>query len=312
MCSHFINDVDLRPSILVVDDDRSTLLSLNSILSEAGYVVYLARTAKYGLTLAEENLPTLILLDLIMPEINGFEFLQRLRRSEDTREIPVIFLTAIDNVKTEEIGLHSGAVDYILKPPVRDTLLARIATTIRSYANMRDKILECYIDPLTRLYNRRFLERKLDIEWRRATRDKKENHIAYILCDLDNFRSYNDRFGHSGGDVILKNVGKVLADIAHSENGFAVRIGGEEFVLLIPNAEQPHASQIAENVRKSIEMIKIPELGNIGSVTMSFGAVSFIPNNKTSIKEVVIIADKYLYQAKNSGKNKVVDATSTL
>lgn len=293
-----------RSSILVVDDDISSLEVLDYILGQQ-YNVLTANSGKEALTLAREKHPDLILLDIIMPDISGFDLLLELKESDLTRNIPVIFITGLDDIQDEETGFFLGAVDYIAKPIRESILRARVKTHIKIVNQMRTIERLGMLDALTELPNRRNFDQKLAAEWSRGLRE--ETPVGLVILDVDKFKAYNDTYGHPQGDVLLKAVARVLADTLKRPGDAAARWGGEEFVALLPGTPLEGAAAIAEEVRKNIEATIVPlEKGNAPtSVTASFGVAALVPRPDNSAKDLIEAADRRLYKAKSSGRNRV-------
>lgn len=234
-------------SILVVDDDRSNLDVLSFILKPQ-YTVQVAKSGLSALKRAQEQQPDLILLDVLMPDMNGFEVLAELKASDSTRHIPVIFITGLGRAEDEERGFLLGAVDYIVKPFKASTIKARVRTHMRIVKQIRTIERLCLIDGLTDIPNRRSLDQHLETEWNSARREKTP--LSLLIVDVDRFKNFNDTHGHPQGDVLLQSLAQTLLSVLKRPRDFAARMGGEEFAVLLPDTMLPGALAIAEELRK--------------------------------------------------------------
>jgi diguanylate cyclase (GGDEF)-like protein len=292
-------------TILVVDDERTNLNILADIL-KAKHKVILAKNGKQALERAIKQSPDLILLDIIMPDMNGYQILYEMKNNELLKEIPVIFISALNNDEDEEKGLVLGAVDYISKPFSQAIVLARVNNHIK-IARQR-KLIEsiALLDGLTEIPNRRNYDNRINIEIARAVRENTP--LSLLILDIDFFKQFNDNYGHSKGDEALKLVATALANTIGRPADFAARIGGEEFAVLLPNTQKHGASHLAESIRSSIEALGIPhQYSGVSSVlTVSIGGTSCWPNQDSGPQELIDVADKMLYRAKNEGRNRVI------
>jgi diguanylate cyclase (GGDEF)-like protein len=290
--------------ILAVDDEKANLLVLNTILS-AEYTIFTAKSGEEALRRVAEQPPDLILLDIMLPGISGFEVLKQLKISPDTRNIPVIIITGLQSEEDEEKGLLLGAVDYITKPFKNAIVLARVKTHIQIVHQMRVIERLGLVDPLTNIPNRRCFDDRLGIEWRRAVREKKP--LAFLMMDVDKFKNYNDTWGHPQGDVLLKAISRVFISAARRPGDLAARIGGEEFGVLLPDADLEAALSIAEEIRSRVEDLKIPTADGKTKTgaTISIGVISLVPAGDMLIADFISAADRRLYAAKERGRNQV-------
>jgi diguanylate cyclase (GGDEF)-like protein len=293
-----------KKRILIVDDEKMNIMVLAQFL-KSQYEIIIAADGVSALETAEKHVPDLILLDVIMPEMNGFEVLTRLKNSSITINIPVIFITGLDSAEDEEKGLLLGAVDYITKPFHKSVVKARISTQLKmsDYIHTIEKL--CMLDALTGLPNRRGFDSRIIVEWGRAYRDKTP--LGLIMLDIDNFKVYNDTYGHPQGDVLLKTVANILSNTPNRSSDFVSRWGGEEFIILLPDTGRNGTYKVAEQIRLNIKKAIVPCVnGTETSVTVSLGAVSIIPDDNDSTENLLDRADKLLYKAKNEGKDQVV------
>lgn len=297
---------NIKPIILVVDDTPMNIQILSKMLSSS-YEVRIATRGEKALEIARsEEQPDLILLDIMMPEMDGYEVCRQLKSDTHTSSIPVIFVTAKNEVEDETKGFSLGAVDYIAKPFHLPIVQARIQTHLR--LSKQAKLLEelAFLDPLTQLFNRRKFEMVFDEEWRRAMR----NHEPLSLCmiDIDFFKGYNDTLGHGEGDICLQQVASAIRKSSSRGGELAVRYGGEEFIVLMPHCDENQAYQSSENIRRSVEALHInhPHSGVASVVTISVGCATIYPKDKTVDRNSLVkSADDALYKAKQNGRNRV-------
>ena len=293
-------------TILIVDDERMNIEILSGILSPS-YNLKISRNGARAVVLARENNPDLILLDIMMPGMSGFEVIGKLKESGDLCKIPVIFITGLDSAEDEEKGLQLGAVDYITKPFNKAIVKARVNTHIKIVEQMRT-IEKCgLIDPLTMISNRRGFENRLGVEWARALREKTP--IGIMIMDLDCFKEYNDTYGHQQGDEALKSFARTASGALLRSIDFAARWGGEEFIVLLPGSDAGGAAGVAERIRKETEASTIfTEAGEETKITVSIGVNAAVPCMGSCAEEFVRKADQALYKAKQQGRNRIAQA----
>jgi diguanylate cyclase (GGDEF)-like protein len=286
-------NIEGKSSILIVDDDKANIIALTHILAPE-YTIYAAKDGHEALEATREHLPDVILLDILMPEMNGFEVLSSLKSDEKTRAIPVIFITGLGDVENEEKGLSLGAADYMTKPFSPAIVRLRVKNQIQ-ILNQIDLIRSISVtDPLTGLSNRRDFDYRMHLEWEHALRNKTP--LSIFMIDVDNFKEYNDTHGHLQGDAALKSVAKAIGKSFYRSVDFAARWGGEEFAVLLPNTDLPGAITVAESIRQNVEAKKL---------TVSIGVATHMPDHTDLISDFINIADRALYNAKKTGKNKV-------
>lgn len=289
--------------ILIIDDVVINLHLLDGLL-KADYTVLLAKTGQQGLVLAREHHPNLILLDVVMPEMDGFDVLQALQTDKRTKDIPVIFITGQDHPEDEARGLLRGAVDYITKPLNEVVVKARVATHLKLERQRRMLETLANIDGLTELPNRRQLDQVYHAEWERAQRNQLPLSVAII--DVDNFKQYNDHCGHAMGDRVLQQLGQLIATSLGRPGDFAARYGGEEFVVVLPATTTSGAWQLMENMRLVVEKAALPHpASSVAScITISIGVASRDVHSNAA--ELLQQADQRLYHAKRRGRNCVI------
>ncbi|MCL2821368.1 MAG: diguanylate cyclase [Oscillospiraceae bacterium] len=298
-----MSDIKKEFTILISDDEKFNLDILASILSPF-YNILIARNGTRTLELAKLNSPDLILLDVIMPDMNGFEVITKLKESDHTVNIPVIFITGLTDPDDEERGFFLGAVDYITKPFNKAIVKARVNTHIKIIDQMRTIEQIGLMDTLTKVSNRRGFDNRFDAEWGRSIRENSP--LSFMIMDIDKFKNYNDTYGHHQGDNALRAFAETASQTSGRANDFFARWGGEEFVMLLPGTDIYGAAEVAEKLRKNIEEMTIPtEDGEITKVTVSIGVKSIIPTTGSSLSDFQAKADQALYRAKESGRNRV-------
>ena len=289
-----------KERILIVDDEETNIDILMEILGE-DYDIYAATDTQTALEILKEEKIDLLLLDVLMPDINGFELCKLIKGDEDLKDIPVIFITALTDEESIEKAFEVGGNDYITKPFKPKEVIARVKTQLK-LKKYQEKLKELAIkDPLTGLYNRRYFSEVAEIFQRNKKRYGKK--LSVILMDIDNFKKINDTYGHKVGDEVLKALARILKESVRKSD-VPVRFGGEEFLLLLPETHLKQATETAERIREKVENTLVSSLeGNI-KFTVSIGVAEVSQNEE--IEKAVIRADNALYEAKRSGKNRVV------
>ncbi len=294
----------MMEKILIVDDSMVQAAQLKSIL-EDDYDVTVVHTAEDALKLAGSGDFSMILLDVVMPGMDGFTLLKKLQEEINTQSVPVILITSLSDVQHEEHGLVSGAVDYISKPFNALIVKARIKTHIKLYGYRKQIEHQSRTDQLTGIANRREYERYSKIKWKEAARLK----VPFSICmiDIDHFKTYNDTFGHPAGDKVIAAVAKTVSGYLRRTTDFVARYGGEEFVAILLGDDAETAFSHMRKVRAAVEDKKIPHNSDTSPwVTVSVGGVTVRPRYGDSYDTYLKIADTMLYDAKRFGRNQVV------
>ena len=288
-------------TIMIVDYSKDNIDILKKFLTKFGFKITVALSGELALDLIPKLKPDLILLDVMMPGIDGYEVCIRLKKDKDLKNIPVIFITAKGDTEDILEGFGVGAVDYIMKPFRLEEVYVRVKTHLILSAALKKLTLDSETDPLTGLFNRRTFMQKIENE---ALRFKRTQKIFSILFgDIDLFKKINDTYGHLAGDAILVSISHIL-NTEKREIDQVARWGGEEFLILLPETNLKGAVQLGNKIRKSISAKPITHEGQEINVTMSFGVSEY--NSETHIEKIIDLADQRLYLAKNSGRNKVV------
>lgn len=296
--------------ILIIDDSRLIAQFGKSILSGKGHEVFTADSGEIGLELADREQPDLILLDVILPGMDGYQICHHLKTRVLSKDIPVIILTSKAEPADKIKGLELGAVDYVTKPFDAGELIARVNTHLRMkelYEALQDKNRQLQEmanrDGLTDLYNHRYFHEHLVREIERVKR--YGGVVSFVLADIDFFKKINDTYGHQAGDNVLKEIAQILKN-GIRDSDLAARYGGEEFALVLLQTQVEVALQTSERLR--IQIAEHPFSGFFPPlhITASFGVATFPAVGIKEEKDLVEAADQALYQAKKEGRNKVV------
>lgn len=298
-------------NILIVDDVEDNLEILEDLLTFDGYNVQTVRSGEAALNLVHKSRPDLILLDILMPVMDGFEVCTRLKADESTKDIPVVFVSSMADIEYKVKGFKVGGVDYINKPFHHAEILVRVNTHItmlrlRKHLEEKNAELErlANTDYLTNLYNRRRFFQAAEDEFAGAIRSR--NPISITLIDLDHFKQVNDTYGHLVGDHVLVHIAKLIRTHCRVSD-VAARYGGEEFIILHPSIDRQNAFQVAERIRKAVEATPFSLEGDEISLTLSAGVVDTkVGRDFKRIDDILGLADKALYRAKDAGRNQVV------
>ncbi len=286
--------------ILIIDDSTDALRVAKTRLAREGLDIICAEGGIPGIDLARRESPDLILLDLDMPDMTGFDVCRVLKSDADMCMIPVLFLSGSTTAEDKVKGLDLGAVDYVTKPFDAFELCARVRAALRT-KHLQDLLIEhAHIDPLTGLPNRRALMERLQREW--AQMKRHGGHLSFIMADIDHFKQVNDRFGHHIGDVVLHEVATAIAQQCR-ETDLPARYGGEEFAVIVPHETSAGAAQLAERCRQAVESVRVTLQKETVVATASFGVAA--SQSADSPESLLKHADEAMYAAKQAGRNTV-------
>ncbi|TSE30674.1 diguanylate cyclase domain-containing protein [Tepidimonas charontis] len=298
-----------KPRLLLVDDQPVHLQVLYRALT-GPYQLFMATRGEQALHLVREQQPDLVLLDVVMPDMDGFEVLRRLRAARDRADTPVIFVTAHEGADIESRCLEAGAVDFISKPVNPAVVRARVRThlTLKFQSDLLRAL--AFIDGLTGVANRRHFDERLALEWGRAQR--LGTPLSLILADVDHFKAYNDHYGHQAGDAVLRHVAQTLRAHVRRPADMVARYGGEEFACLLPDTPLADAQALAERMQQAVRDLAIPHRDSRTApvVTASFGvAAREGPALRGAHPALLLgLADAQLYEAKHQGRARVCAA----
>ncbi|MCB1887580.1 MAG: diguanylate cyclase [Rhodocyclaceae bacterium] len=296
-----------KPRVLIVDDERSNISILGNLLQDECEVI-VATNGEGALRRAcatDSAPPDLILLDVMMPGMDGYEVCRRLKEEPGTRHIPVIFITAMGAEEDEASGLRIGAVDYVTKPFSPAILKMRIRTHVE-LKRLRDHWQRLStIDALTQVANRRRFDDALDSAWRHASRQQEP--LALIMVDVDYFKPYNDHYGHPAGDACLRRVAAALDGEVRRAGDLLARYGGEEFACVMPGVDLDGARTVARRMCLAVRALKVrhehPTV--MGELSISVGVAAVIPAGTQGPEVLVREADRQLYEAKRAGRDRL-------
>ena len=318
---------DLPIMVLLVDDQAIIAEVISHALSpEEDINFHYCANADEALDTVLQTRPTVILQDLVMPGIDGLTLVKAYRNNPATRDVPIIVLSSDEESTTKSAAFAAGANDYLVKLPDRIELVARVRYHSRSYVNQQrlneayralrqsqQQLLEAnlelqrltHFDGLTGMSNRRHLDEYLSTEWQRSAADQSE--IAVLMIDVDNFKLYNDSYGHIAGDAVLKQIALTVESCVSRLAGLAARFGGEEFAVVLPGASAGSLRLLAEKIRSTVEALKLPHANSptYPYVTISVGGASVVPTSQVDMSSLIEAADRQLYRAKDDGKNRV-------
>lgn len=299
-----------QATVLIVDDTPTNVQILAQGL-RSHYAILVATSGPAALALLQgESKPDLVLLDVMMPGMDGHEVCRRIKQDPATWDIPVIFVTAKGEVEDQQLGFNLGAADYITKPIEIPLVLARVNVHVR--LKLKSERLEqlALVDSLTDIPNRRSFENSLIRECGRSKRDGSP--LSVLMIDVDFFKAFNDHYGHGAGDECLARVASCLATCLKRPGDFVGRYGGEEFVVILPDCDTQGATLVAERLREEVQALRIPHDYSPAAthVTVSIGLATRVASSDEACQQILKEADKALYEAKGQGRNRV-EAAST-
>jgi diguanylate cyclase (GGDEF)-like protein len=301
--------------ILLVDDDLVVRAKVSESLEQDGFEVILAKNGNDGIAAYQEYRPDLILVDAVMPILDGFEFCEQLKNLGE-RLTPILMITSLDDNESVDRAFASGATDYITKPINLPVLRQRVRNLVRQSHLIKNQLTELQqanqdlkllanLDSLTKLSNRRGFDDYIQKEWDRMKRIKAP--LSLIMCDVDFFKNYNDRYLHPNGDKCLVKVAMSMRSTVRRSGDLVARYGGEEFAIVLPNTDALGAVSVGENVRSAIKGLQITHEASAVCpyVTISVGVSTIIPNSENDFQALINAADRALYQAKSQGRDRV-------
>ncbi|MGF1479694.1 MAG: diguanylate cyclase domain-containing protein [Cyanophyceae cyanobacterium] len=307
------------PLVLIVDDQKTLRRLLRRSMEKEGYRVAEADNGEACLTLVQEELPDIILLDALMPVMDGFTCCHQLQTRFGDRCPPVLMITALNDRESVDRAFKIGAADFVTKPIHWAVLVQRVRRLLQTnwaMAKLKSLTVQleaanqqlkqfAFIDGLTQVGNRRYFDDCLLREWKRLARE--QSPLSLILWDVDYFKVYNDTYGHPAGDECLKVVASVIDTTMRRPADEAARFGGEEFAAILPNTPVEGARHVAELVQERLRTTALPHAGSpVGEfVTLSAGVAGFVPLPDQSPEILIAAADQALYQAKHKGRNRV-------
>lgn len=322
-------------NLLIVDDRHENLLTLESLLDHPDFNIVKAYSGSEALEKMLENDIALVLLDVFMPDMDGYETAELMRSNKRTRHIPIIFVTA-EQAERDHIfkGYDAGAVDYLMKPIAPRVLQGKVSIFLEIHRQkleleektreLNAKVVELEelqqqleeknrqlkaisnIDALTGIYNRRYFNEIIELEWSRSKRNSSA--LSLILMDIDFFKNYNDTYGHSAGDTVLKAVANAISTPLKRKIDTIARYGGEEFVAVLPETGKKGALELGEKIMNSVRAMKLEHKGSPEKtyLTISMGIYSVVSGESTSYIDIINAADKALYVAKDSGRDCII------
>ena len=296
--------------ILIIDDSLVQAARLRSIIEDE-FEITVSNTAADGLEKARSGEFSLILLDVILPDGDGFELLKQFQEEPATRHVPVIMITSLAAIEHEQLGLTLGAVDYITKPFHPLIVKARVNTHIKLYQYRKQVEAQSMTDQLTGVSNRRRHDEYSAARWQEAIRLQ----VPFSICmfDIDKFKVYNDTFGHPAGDKVIAAVARTASSLLRRNTDFFARYGGEEFVAFMVGKEAEKSFDHMKTIRQAVEDLHIPHNPEVSPwVTISIGGVTVVPKMDSTYDSFLKIADAMLYDAKRLGRNQVVWANESM
>jgi diguanylate cyclase (GGDEF)-like protein len=306
---------NVSPLILLIDDEKFTRTQIRLFLERSNYRIVEAGNGQEGLEKFKQLRPDLVLLDAVMPMMDGFECCAQLQRLPEVERRPVLMITGLDDQASVDRAFAAGAIDYVTKPIHWAVLRQRVRRLLQQaqlYQQLEaaNRILQrlASIDGLTQLANRRQFDAHLNQEWRRMARE--QTPLSLILCDVDFFKRYNDSLGHQAGDDCLRQIATAIAASVKRPADLAARYGGEEFAIVLPNTPTTGAVEVARQIQVNTRACQLPHPNSPVSefVTISLGIATVYPHQLSNLppERLIVAADRALYDAKSQGRDRYV------
>ena len=293
-----------KPKLLVVDDQPINIQVMYQAFA-GDYQVFMATSGAQALAICKDNPPDLVLLDVVMPGMDGFEVCQKLKDDESTRNIPVIFVTAHTDSAQESHGLGLGAVDFIAKPVNPSVVRARVRThlTLKFQSDLLRKLV--FLDGLSGVFNRRYFDQQFSTEWSRAVRNCSP--LSVLMVDVDCFKLFNDRYGHQAGDDCLRQIAMAIKSCLKRPADLVARYGGEEFSCILPDTAFDDAMALATDLERKIRALEVPHQDSVVDtvITISVGLATRTVDSQGDAALLLGLADNQLYLAKQTGRGRV-------
>jgi diguanylate cyclase (GGDEF)-like protein len=306
--------------VLIVDDSPTIRAALRGLVEQMGHSVIDAEDGSKALVIYREDRPDLVLIDVVMPVMDGYDAAREMRQIRPDEWVPIIFLSSKEADQDLDRAIEAGGDDYLVKPVSFVVLNAKIRA-LQRIESTRVKLLETSRelaaanrelenlsrqDGLTGIANRRYFDSYLLTEMKRASRERQP--LALILADVDYFKAYNDYYGHQAGDDCLRQVATALKSVGKRPADLAVRYGGEEFAIVLPGTSLEGGVDVAKSLARAIEAMSIAHVrSGVGDkLSLSQGIASLVPANDTKPESIIELADQALYQAKQQGRNRYV------
>lgn len=313
------NPLEDLPLILIVDDEKTMRMLLKKAMEKEGYRVAEATDGKQGIELYQSLNPDIVLLDAMMPLMDGFTCCEKMQALPGSDRTPILIITALEDSESVDRAYKVGAADYVTKPIHWAVLRQRVRRLIQQVSLLtqlenanRELQRLATLDGLTGLANRRCFDRVLDYEWRCGIREAWQSpnppQLSLILGDVDFFKNYNDTYGHQAGDSCLQQIARAMSRVAKRPPDLVARYGGEEFAVILPRTNVRGAIHVAQMIRSEVRKSAIAHACSQVSehVTLSLGVASTVPSRETNLEMLIAAADAALYEAKKQGRDRVV------
>lgn len=294
---------DVKGKIVIVDDQPLNIKILHQLFSDE-YELFMATNGEQAIAICQKVQPDLVLLDIEMPGMSGFDVCQYLKAKPETAGIGIIFVTGHFDEVQEVKGFQLGAVDFIHKPinPIITTARVKNQFTLKRQSDLLHSI--ALLDSLTGVANRRQFEQRLPEIWKHCCRNQLA--LSVVMLDVDFFKRFNDHYGHQEGDQCLRQVAQAISGSLRRGIDFVARYGGEEFICILPETPLSGAMNMAQNIVKAVQALHLEHVdSSFKEVTISAGVSSVIPRQDLTWQSLIETADQQLYLAKERGRNQI-------